>query len=174
MCRSDPAGAGAVGTRPPVPNSSELWPEPHQNFYADPESRQQEKLSNNGLPNSVQTRFSCLISNNVVGPLYLKGQCHEIFDPKFFFHQSTPPVALIHGLKPFCIWPRIRREKWQYLKLPEFFWRNFSSEIMKFGTIQIFNSEFQWGHWISWNNFSGVIDHDAARSLSPLKFIWPG
>jgi hypothetical protein len=34
----------------------------------------------------------------------LKGQLHEIFDP-WFFHQSTPLRALIHGLKPFCIWP---------------------------------------------------------------------
>jgi hypothetical protein len=27
-----------------------------------------------------------------------------------FFHQSIPPKALIHGLKPFCIWLRFRRE----------------------------------------------------------------
>jgi hypothetical protein len=44
----------------------------------------------------------------------LKGQLHEIFDHGFFFHQSTPPKALIHGLKPICIWPRIRRENRQY------------------------------------------------------------
>jgi hypothetical protein len=37
------------------------------------------------------------------------GQFHEIFDPRFF-HQSTPPSALIHGLKPFLTWLRIRRE----------------------------------------------------------------
>jgi hypothetical protein len=29
----------------------------------------------------------------------LKGQNHEIFDSWFFFHQLTPPRALIHGLK---------------------------------------------------------------------------
>jgi hypothetical protein len=40
----------------------------------------------------------------------LKGQLHEIFDPQFFFHQSTPPRALIHGLKPFRIWFRMRRD----------------------------------------------------------------
>jgi hypothetical protein len=35
----------------------------------------------------------------------LKGQCHEIFDPRLFY-QSAPPRALIHRLKPFCIWLR--------------------------------------------------------------------
>jgi hypothetical protein len=39
----------------------------------------------------------------------LKGQCHEIFDPRFF-HQTIPPRALIHVLKPFRMWLRIRRE----------------------------------------------------------------
>jgi hypothetical protein len=38
----------------------------------------------------------------------LKGQLHEIFD-LWFFHQSTPPRALTHRLKPFRIWLRIRR-----------------------------------------------------------------
>jgi hypothetical protein len=37
--------------------------------------------------------------------------CHEIFDP-LFFHPSTPPRALIHGLKPFRIPLRIRRDYW--------------------------------------------------------------
>jgi hypothetical protein len=32
----------------------------------------------------------------------LKGQCHEVFDPRFF-HQTIPPRGLIHGLKPFRI-----------------------------------------------------------------------
>jgi hypothetical protein len=32
---------------------------------------------------------------------FLKGQLHEIFDPRFV-HQSTPPRALIHGLKLFA------------------------------------------------------------------------
>jgi hypothetical protein len=39
----------------------------------------------------------------------LKGQLHGIFGP-WFFHQSTPSRALIHGLKPFRIWLRIRRD----------------------------------------------------------------
>jgi hypothetical protein len=39
----------------------------------------------------------------------LKGQCQEIFDPRFF-HQTIPPRALIHGLKPIRKWLRIRRE----------------------------------------------------------------
>jgi hypothetical protein len=33
----------------------------------------------------------------------LKGQLHEIFDPRFFFHQSTPTRALIHSQRPFRI-----------------------------------------------------------------------
>jgi hypothetical protein len=40
-----------------------------------------------------------------------KGQCHENFNPRFF-HQSTPPRSLIHGLKPFCILRQYRREIW--------------------------------------------------------------
>jgi hypothetical protein len=32
------------------------------------------------------------------------------FSTSGFFHQSTLPRALIHGLKAFRIWPRIRRE----------------------------------------------------------------
>jgi hypothetical protein len=34
--------------------------------------------------------------------IYLKGQRHEIFDPRFS-HQSSPPRPLISGLKPFRI-----------------------------------------------------------------------
>jgi hypothetical protein len=80
----------------------------------------------------------------------LKGQLHEIFDPRFF-SSINPTLALIHGLKPFCIWANIRRKNQQYsnfsgvnapaetvlagsltpLKLPEFFLLNFSYEITK-------------------------------------------
>jgi hypothetical protein len=42
----------------------------------------------------------------------LKGQLHEIFDP--FFPHSTPPRALIQGLKLFCIWPNKNRKNRQY------------------------------------------------------------
>jgi hypothetical protein len=34
-----------------------------------------------------------------------------------FFHQTIPPRALIHGLKPFRIWLRIRRENRDNLNL---------------------------------------------------------
>jgi hypothetical protein len=37
-----------------------------------------------------------------------KGTVARDFRPSFFFHQSTPPRALIHGLKPLCIWPNFR------------------------------------------------------------------
>jgi hypothetical protein len=36
------------------------------------------------------------------------------FSTLVLFHQSTPPRALIHGLRSFRIWPRIRRESRQY------------------------------------------------------------
>jgi hypothetical protein len=42
--------------------------------------------------------------------LFLKGQCHDIFDPRFFFKSINPPRTLIHVLKPFRIWLRIRRD----------------------------------------------------------------
>jgi hypothetical protein len=41
-----------------------------------------------------------ILSFYVVEGDYLKGQCHEIFDPRVF-HQSKPLGPLIHGLKPF-------------------------------------------------------------------------
>jgi hypothetical protein len=55
----------------------------------------------------VQYRYYNNQQNNLS---FLKGQCHEIFDPRFFFHQTIRPRALIRGLKPFRIWLRIRRE----------------------------------------------------------------
>jgi hypothetical protein len=39
----------------------------------------------------------------------LKGQCHEIFDPRFF-SSNKPHGPLIHGLKSFWILLRIRRD----------------------------------------------------------------
>jgi hypothetical protein len=45
--------------------------------------------------------------SSCVKHMLLKGQCHEVFD-LWFFHQTIPPGALIHGLKHFCIWLRIR------------------------------------------------------------------
>jgi hypothetical protein len=39
----------------------------------------------------------------------LKRQCHKIFDHRFF-HKSTHPRALIHGLKPFRIWIQNHQE----------------------------------------------------------------
>jgi hypothetical protein len=38
-----------------------------------------------------------------------KGAVSRDFLPSVF-HQSTPPRVLIHGLKPFLIWFRIRRD----------------------------------------------------------------
>jgi hypothetical protein len=55
----------------------------------------------------------CILKNSVIKNI-LKGQCHEIFDPLFFFHQSTPYMALINGLNPFRIWLRIRRQSYHH------------------------------------------------------------
>jgi hypothetical protein len=41
--------------------------------------------------------------------LLLKGQCHDIFEPRFF-SQTIPARAMIHGKRPFRIWLRIRRD----------------------------------------------------------------
>jgi hypothetical protein len=50
------------------------------------------------------------VFRNVIYPhISLMGQCQEIFDPRFF-HQTIPFRTVIHGLKPFRIWIRIRRE----------------------------------------------------------------
>jgi hypothetical protein len=50
-----------------------------------------------------------LIQNLDSAACYIKGQCHEIFDTRFF-HKSTPYRTLIHGLQPFRTWLRIRRD----------------------------------------------------------------
>jgi hypothetical protein len=42
---------------------------------------------------------------------HFKGQLHEIFDARFL---SSINPALIHGLKPCCIRPNIRRQSRQY------------------------------------------------------------
>jgi hypothetical protein len=40
----------------------------------------------------------------------IKGTVARDIRPLVFFHRSTPPRALTHGLKPFRIWLRIRRD----------------------------------------------------------------
>jgi hypothetical protein len=42
--------------------------------------------------------------------LILKEHYDDIFDLWLFFHQKTRSGALIHELKPFCIWLRIRTD----------------------------------------------------------------
>jgi hypothetical protein len=39
----------------------------------------------------------------------IKGQCRKIFPSVFFFQRTPLPHLLIHSLKPFQIWHRIRR-----------------------------------------------------------------
>jgi hypothetical protein len=44
-----------------------------------------------------------------------KGQCRKIFHTRYFSIKSIGPWPLIHGLRPFRIWPRICWENQQYL-----------------------------------------------------------
>jgi hypothetical protein len=107
----------------------------------------------------------------------LKGTIARDFRSSVFFHQSTPPRALIHGQKPFCIWPNIRRNNRQNsnfsgvidpaetisaqslapLKLPEFFLLNFF--LQNYEIVKQFKNFME--------NFSGVID--PAETISTYK-----
>jgi hypothetical protein len=64
-------------------------------------------------------------SDYFIFKLRLKGQCHEIVD-LWFFHQSTPPRALTHMLKPFRIWLRIRRENRHYSRKRKCHWHRWN------------------------------------------------
>jgi hypothetical protein len=74
------------------------------------------------------------------------GQLHE-FLTLGFFHKSTPPRALIHCLRPFRIWSRIRREN-----------RNIRMSD---------------GQWPRWNRFSGVNDQLVMTCKMVTAFSWP-
>jgi hypothetical protein len=63
----------------------------------------------------------------------LKGQSHEISDPLFF-------VNLVHGLRPFRIWPRICRECRQY---SNFSVVNYHTEIVSEGSLTPLKSVFK-------------------------------
>jgi hypothetical protein len=115
--------------------------------------------------------LSSIVTDNTIQYLLfrsaLKGQLHEIFDPWFFFLQTTPPRSLIHGLKRFCIWPNIRRKNRQY--------SNFSGVIVPAKTISVASltppKRFQRGHWPRWNfqNFSYKI---FSWNYMPEKFVY--
>jgi hypothetical protein len=101
------------------------------------------------------------------------------FRPSGFFHQSTLPRALIHGLKLFRIWLRIREDNR--------FWKSSKSVSVwsmpplkpKIRILLLFcftgkfryagysflkscgpgdDLKFQRGHWPRWNRLSGVTD----------------
>jgi hypothetical protein len=88
---------------------------------------------------------------NSLKSVFLKGQLHEIFDPRFF-HQSTPARGLIHGLKPFCIWPNFRQKK-------------FDNIWISAGSMNPLKPVWR-GHWHLWN------DTISAGSFTPLKLFW--
>jgi hypothetical protein len=50
---------------------------------------------------------------------FLKGQCHEIFDP-LFFRQSITHMPLINTLKYFQILFRIRRAIYENVLIPRY------------------------------------------------------
>jgi hypothetical protein len=82
------------------------------------------------------------ISHTFFLRMSLKGTVARDFRPLVFFIISTPPRALVHGLKPFCIWPNIWRKKSTIFE----FWRD---------------------HWPRWNGFSGIIDPN--KTISPVS-----
>jgi hypothetical protein len=99
--------------------------------------------------------------------ILLKGQCHKIFDP----HQTIPPRALTHGLKPFRIWLRIRRENQHY---SSFSCVNDTAETVSAVSMATLKS-FLRCHWHRWNFrpdphscFSCVID--TAETIMIVKF----
>jgi hypothetical protein len=64
------------------------------------------------LVNSAES-FKLLIS------ITLKGQYHEIFEPRFF-HQSNLSRSLIIILKYFRIWIQFRRDVHEYVSAPSY------------------------------------------------------
>jgi hypothetical protein len=68
-----------------------------------------------GLEYTVNLGFNPILAivEDILSDSSLKGQCHEIFDPRFF-HQNIRPGLLIKGLKPFLI-------KFEFAKIFEFF-----------------------------------------------------
>jgi hypothetical protein len=98
--------------------------------------------------------FRCWIDGET---LSLKGQSHEIFVPLFFFQQSTPPRALIHGLRPFLIWPRIRRENRPFPR-GQFRVRSIFLKANIQHTISIHSTKKSWGILDFIFSFIGFID----------------
>jgi hypothetical protein len=80
----------------------------------------------------------------------LKGHCHEIFDPRFFSSNHTPG-PLIHGLTPFRICLRIRRDN-----------RHYSS----FSGVNDTAQRHRWNHFRSVNDTAEIV---LAVSMTPLK-----
>jgi hypothetical protein len=48
--------------------------------------------------------------DNLLNKPSIKGTVSRYLRPSFFFIKQFPYRSLIHGMKPFCIWIRIRRE----------------------------------------------------------------
>jgi hypothetical protein len=97
-----------------------------------------------------------------------------------FFHQTIPHRALIHALKPFRIWLRIRRENRLYSNV------NDTAEMVSAVSITPLKW-FQRCHWHRWNHGDGKVKNftetsttgDAwtsfsvsAVSITPLNRFW--
>jgi hypothetical protein len=99
-------------------------------------------LSVNFFTNEVYTRIFVIYVNSV----------HEIFD-LYFFHQTTPPRPLRHGLKPFSIWISIRGAN----RLCNRRLLSQRSHWLRCAALQILK-KFQRSHWHRCDMHSGVND----------------
>jgi hypothetical protein len=102
-------------------------------------------LVKKNLNRMSETRWSILISFKVQ---------FSRFSTIGFFHQTIPSRALIHGINPFRIWLRIRRENRLY--------SNFS------GVIDTAATEFFLPNFCSVNYTTETI---SAVSMTPLKLM---
>jgi hypothetical protein len=91
--------------------------------------------------------------------------CVKRFSTSGFFHQSTPPRALTHRIKPFRIWLHIRQNNQHY---SSFSGVNDTAETGSTVSMTL-PKPFQRCHWHRKNCFSGVNDTAEIRGK---KFLW--
>jgi hypothetical protein len=128
---------------------------------------------------------------------FLKEHCPEMFNHRYF-HQTIPPGPLIHGLKPFRIWLRIRRDNQHYSSFsgvndtaetvsavsmtplkPPWSWNlkyhrdyNHKNFVFSGPMTQLWGSglKFQWCQWHRWNLYdTAVTEKRLCESLASFK-----
>jgi hypothetical protein len=63
------------------------------------------------MAHEILVPSSRIVNCKIIYCIRFKGTLTRDFRPLGFFHQTTPPRPLIHRLKPFWIWLRIRGKK---------------------------------------------------------------